>query len=529
MKAQKAKELEIQNDELRQLNDDLLQELQKRDVAVEEAVALICDFEARIQQLEAENLDQNISVGMPTTAMGRAGGQSRQTPEPSVVSSPPHATSKTSELAPETTFKRPYTPSPSRAHKQKQNATSIRSPSFLSDSKPSTSALRELFTKQDEGSTANGTRLAKPSMRSLRRVGSFFSQDEFPEPVDGDPFSLDPRRLSLLSESSFVSVYGKDKEKTTPSMTDREATITSKPSEGDVAFTRKLSPQEGRIKHWIESKDHPATPSSKSVQSGRSDAFSSIGEVLRPNHPKALPILPSISSTPSDRPRQIVSPQLLGKQDRNVSLAGPMFGRDVLPPTPGTMSTATFGGRSSSHSVATEGSLNGGFSRPTSGTTAVSLRTHILGSTGKDNAPQSAVTQQHPYENDTDIEVSDDGQPFVEAEPKTRDGFNGHNNRLSVFSHGVSPVAYGGSAVDAVNSRGPLSRSPCTDFMFNGEDIESIRPARTMHSSSSTSSNSSGTTTDSSREHARMTGRNASGQKGTSSARKPLRHRRAFD
>ncbi|KAL8742613.1 MAG: hypothetical protein Q9184_008225, partial [Pyrenodesmia sp. 2 TL-2023] len=36
-KAEKAVELQIQNDELRQINDDLLLELEKRDVAVEEA------------------------------------------------------------------------------------------------------------------------------------------------------------------------------------------------------------------------------------------------------------------------------------------------------------------------------------------------------------------------------------------------------------------------------------------------------------------------------------------------------------
>lgn len=47
-KEQEKEKLGVQNDGLQQVSKDLLLELGKRYIAVEEAVALICDLEARI-------------------------------------------------------------------------------------------------------------------------------------------------------------------------------------------------------------------------------------------------------------------------------------------------------------------------------------------------------------------------------------------------------------------------------------------------------------------------------------------------
>ncbi|KAL8933394.1 MAG: hypothetical protein Q9211_005804 [Gyalolechia sp. 1 TL-2023] len=68
-KAIKADEVESQNEELRQVNDDLLQELEKRDAAVQEAVTLICDLEARIDQLEKEQSSNQRSSTMPANSI----------------------------------------------------------------------------------------------------------------------------------------------------------------------------------------------------------------------------------------------------------------------------------------------------------------------------------------------------------------------------------------------------------------------------------------------------------------------------
>ncbi|KAL8720149.1 MAG: hypothetical protein Q9225_002964 [Loekoesia sp. 1 TL-2023] len=515
-KAKNAEELEAQNEELRQVNEDLLEELEKRDVAVQEAVALICDLEAKIDQLETEQFHDRRLTGTPTNALDHLSAQSSQAPEPPMTPLPSYGSRKTTEATLES--KRLHTPSPSRANKEKQDDSLFRTPSFLRDAKPSTSALRGLFTSKDEDSTANGSKLGKPSMRSLRRAGSFFSQDEYPENVDADTFSLEPRRLSLLSESSFVSVYGKNKEKITPSTAHRDAVRASPTHEDDVSFARKLSPQEGRIRSWIESKDHPASPSKRPVQGVKPDTFSSIGAVLGPNRPNPRDLLPSISPTPSKRQHQNVSAQPLGKPNHNPSFGGPIFGPDVLPPTPETMSTATLGGRSSNHSIVADRSLNGVISRPTSGTTAVSPEARPFGLSSGNKLGHSYASQQTTVDNDTDIEVSDDERQHVEASVSTHGRYNQSDNHFNGFSHDL-PLASGSSkpnrALDTNTSRRPPLMSPCTDFMFNGEDLESIRPARTIsypspggshQSTAKDSSKASGQVSASSRDHVRNGG-----------------------
>lgn len=470
--------------------------------------------------------------------MEHLSAQSSQAPEPPTTPLSSYGSRKTTEATFES--KRLHTPSPSRANKDKQDDSLVRTPSFLRDAKPSTSALRALFTSKDEDSTANGPRLGKPSMRSLRRAGSFFSQDEYPETVDADTFSLNPRRLSLLSESSFVSVYGKNKEKVTPSTAHRDAMRASPTHEDDESFTRKLSPQEGRIKSWIESRDHPASSNKRPVQGVKPDAFSSIGEVLGPNRPKPRDQLPSISPTPSKRQRQNVSVQPLGKTNHNPSFVGPIFGPNILPPTPGTMSTATLGGRSSNHSIVADRSLNGAISRPTSATTAVISEVQPFGLSSGTKAAQSYASQQTAVDNDTDIEVSDDERQSAEANLSTNGGYNPSDNHFNNLSHGI-PFASGSSnlnrALDTNTSQRPPLMSPFTDFMFNGEDLESIRPARTISypspgrshpSTSKDSSKSSGQASAPGKDYARNGGSESSTQQGTNSAKHPLRHKKAL-
>ncbi|KAI4177634.1 MAG: hypothetical protein LQ348_005769 [Seirophora lacunosa] len=464
VKVLKVKELEDQNDELearndqfRQLNDDLLQELEKRDVAVGEAVALICDLEAKIDELENEQSNRVEAARSPTAAAPTLEAPNPHRTRPPVTPSPSHGTLDTAALTSKTTEDRTSTPSPDRAEKVKPSNSPRRSPSFLRDDKPSTNALRSLFQKNGELSP-NGLAMAKPSMRSLRRTGSFFSQDEYPDAVDEDTFSLNPRRLSLLSESSFVSVYGKDKDKTTPSTAHRNATSASLTNGGDMLFTRTLSPQEGRIRSWIENKDYPASSSQRPVKSARPDTFSSIGELIESNQPIAKDMRPMISPTPSKKHHQRVPSQQLS------SFAGPIFGPDVLPPTPGTMSTATLGGRSSNHSIAAERSLAGP-SQHTTGSPVISNdRTYRNTYATRSMRSEAArgVSQVFP-DDDTDIEMSEDERDFVAALPNTKDTFN-----------------YRDTMSGADNIQRPALASHVTNFMFDGEDLGAIRPARTV-------------------------------------------------
>ncbi|KAI4172617.1 MAG: hypothetical protein LQ343_003464 [Gyalolechia ehrenbergii] len=490
-KAIKAEEVESQNEELRQVNDDLLQELEKRDAAVQEAVTLICDLEARIDQLEKEQSSNGRSSTTPANDTNYASAQSPKPPEPPTTPLPSYGSPRVTSSTPDS--KGRHTPGAGRTYKDRQDDLLVRSPTFLRDANPSTSALRGLFVNQDESLTAKGFRLDKPSTRSLRRAGSFLSQDEDPEIPDGDAFSLNPRRLSLLSESSFVSVYGPNKEKITPSTANSGATKVSSTQEQETSFTRKLTPQEGRIRSWIDSKDHPSSSNKRPVQGVKSDTFSSIGTVLGPNQLRPRDTLTSVSPTPSRRQRQDVVPQPLERTSQKPSLVGPTFGPDVLPPTPGTMSTATLGGRSSNQSIVDRRSLNGGQSRPSSSTKSALPETRSYGATNKETTAQNRP--QHAMDDtDTDIEISDNERHYAKAEVSANGNYYQSDNQFSGFSQ-AGPFTSGTSKVNRASSirtsQRPSSMSPSKDFMFNGEGIDSIRPAQTISRPSPSSSHHS--------------------------------------
>ncbi|KAL8894289.1 MAG: hypothetical protein Q9207_008523 [Kuettlingeria erythrocarpa] len=500
-RAEKAEELQVQYDELQQINEDLLLELGKRDVAVEEAVALICDLEARIDQLETEQAKHTTSHKIAIDS------SNARVPEPPATPSPLHGT-----------FISPAS-SPNGGQQKQPNNSLLRSPSFLTDNHPSTSALRGLFTK-DGISTDSRTAMAKPSIWSLRRPGSVFSQDDEHETVDGDPFSVNPRRLSLLSESSFVSVYGKEKEKITPSSAHRNPTLASLTHDDDMSFSRSLSPQEGRIRSWIENRDHPASPSKKPVPSIRNETFSSIGELLEPNEPISRDVRPAVSPTPSKKYRPQPQSQQPGRTDTKTSFGGPIFGPDILPPTPGTMSTATLGGRSSNHSIVAERSL-GGTPQRSSGSTALpdhqfQERTYATRSF-RNGAAEGASRGMD--DDDTDIEISDDEGRVMAAASSLRDAFNDAPNSQTIQRPELSTHA--------------------TNLMFTGEGHDAVRPARfisypspskSQQSASQASTKSTGKASASSKNSSQtQTGeRHLSSQKGTPYFHNALRRKKAF-
>lgn len=365
--------------------------------------------------------------------------------------------------------------------------------------------------------------MSKPSIWSLRRAGSVLSQDDEHETVDGDPFSLNPRRLSLLSESSFVSVYGKEKEKITPSSAHRNATSASLSQDDDMSFSRSLSPQEGRIRSWIENRDHPASPSKRPVPSIRPETFSSIGELLEPNEPISRDVRSAVSPTPSKKYRpQAQSPQP-GKTNTKASFAGPIFGPEVLPPTPGTMSTATLGGRSSNHSIVAERSLGGTPQRISGSTAMPDHQSYERTYATRSFRNEAAEGASHDVdEGDTDIEISDDEGRVMAAASSLRDAFN--------------------LPTDAPNSQSiqrPEFPTHATNLMFNGGGLDAVRPARTIsypspskshHSASQASTKSTGKASSSSKTGSQIQAgeRPPSTQKGTPYFHNALRRKKAF-
>ena len=369
-KLEKTEILENDNQELQSINEDLLLELEKRDVAIQEAVDLICELEAKIEE------------------MGAAESYFRQrgrTPEPeqgnSVPASPlsTKSRSKDSGTPPQTNGHNvdmedqarlglspprigTLSPTPSKS--------SRRVPSFLRDTKKSTSMLRSLYL--NDGSQTQGN----PSSISLARPGSMFSgEDEDDDYTDRQ--MLNSPRLSILSESGFSSIYGSPKERSLSPAQNLNAHVPQQ-SPKDNQSPRNDQHEE-RLQNWLEERNRPSTPPRQKSRVGLNDQFSSIDQVLKkvPCSPNGQE--PEKSRRGEPKPRQEGTPekparnQTRERQRRPSSPAfgGPMFGGGLLPPTPDTMSTATVAANSSTPSIVTEKSLLDGTPYPAKGFSAL--------------------------------------------------------------------------------------------------------------------------------------------------------------
>lgn len=150
------------------MNDRLVVELEQRDKAVEEAVAMIVDLEARVEQLLRER-EMVWEVERQAFFYGR-----NATPTPASEMETPRRAD----------FQRP--------NQEEDDAKMLaRMPSFLSDHSEATSNLRNVYL---------GVRGSILSLSKTAEDG----QDQEPEDLQG---TRSPS-LSVLSESSFRSIYG---------------------------------------------------------------------------------------------------------------------------------------------------------------------------------------------------------------------------------------------------------------------------------------------------------------------------------
>lgn len=307
---EKLQHLEEDNQELQSVNEELSKELEKRDEAVKEAVNLICELEAKVE------------------SMNLLGSKSPN------LSTPRRPTDEKLPALPDLTL-----PVPTKGL--------WRTPSFFREDKPSTAALRSLYQSDQN-----------PSTFSLNRAGS-------PQrSADPDTFTLNSPRLSVLSESSFMSVYGKSPKLSPKPTQDLKVSRSRTSTDGMKPPRRRQSHRDGsssnnrsehrdsssnrseQLSKWLEESVSTDESSPLRHRSGRkprrssarlpaNDQFSSISEVLhkpRPHNVSRNPPLPN--------------------------LAKPIFnGPEVLPPTPDTMSTAQKAS-SSTQSIIAEKSLN---------------------------------------------------------------------------------------------------------------------------------------------------------------------------
>lgn len=177
-----------QQHELQEINEQLVSELAKRDVAIEQAVNVIIELEEKVDKLmEERNAVKSLQAATSrylsdrddATNSGTDSGSNSQI----MTSSPPD----------DPRYRANNDITPLGHRRQESHTRSLaRMPSFLSEQTEETEALRSLYIPRDQ------TSLPRLSEDNGARGDDMVSE------LSG----MNSPRLSVLSESSFISVYG---------------------------------------------------------------------------------------------------------------------------------------------------------------------------------------------------------------------------------------------------------------------------------------------------------------------------------
>ena len=455
--------LEADNAEMQLINEALLRELEKRDQAIKEAVELICELEDKIDGIRlstdcprphtpgSDHLSLNaddflyLPGSPPLSAEGAALASNTEDDQ---VETP---IVRTTGLTSTPTFDFLMT---------ETRKAAPRTPSFIRDKKRSTKALRGLYLNNESFLNSN------LSLVSLPRPASVFSGDGIQEEEEEDSYA---DRLSVLSESSFMSVYGKHKD-LDQDRYDYEENVAQvdSPSAEQTEPPQNHAQDDARLQKWISERKKPSAPNRISTSRGPKDPFTSIGEVLH-----KLPDRPQIQHQRSlDQEYDDFSIYQHGHNlPKMPSLGGPIFGGDVLPPTPDTMSTHHKDANSSTPSIITEKSLLDGTPYSAKNISALVPEDHHYFSNDLDafkvsNALNSGADNEvNNFEDDSEsiqVEQSDAGiltssQPFYH--PSTFMAPSSKSRRPSET---------------AIPTRPPLN-TYVTDMMFNGEGYDDLQ------------------------------------------------------
>ncbi|KAK6007080.1 hypothetical protein QM012_006088 [Aureobasidium pullulans] len=277
-RAEHADRLVEENATLLELNDSLVKELEHRDEAVQEAVSIICDLEEKLEQMQHLQHNRCNQPGIPE--ISRASSVS---PRPRAVLSPP----KSSRLS------------------ASRSASARRIPSFVDDKKPNTRALRSVYLEP------------KPILHAAKSFASLTSHKDDADKSVSDVDTLDSPCLSVLSKSSFPSIYDLP----------RSEKPTKYEGDGDVLPNSQLEnisrnacskyDSDSEIKSWIQVQ----TPQPSDQLSGKHISRSG-WDVTRTKR-----LAYSTASTQTT-------------QKRTPSLKGSSFDAALLPPTPDSASTS---------------------------------------------------------------------------------------------------------------------------------------------------------------------------------------------
>ncbi|KAJ5268226.1 hypothetical protein N7524_005685 [Penicillium chrysogenum] len=281
---------EKDNQILRESNEQLRIDLDKRDMAVTEAVELICQLESKIDMLENGGRASRLSMSRPMTADG---SEALAAKSRAMVDIPERTSSKRNSSV--------------LSVAQRQTSSELRklskAPSFLRADNKSTATLRSLYTPEEE----TQSRTAKTE---LTKSESFHTTTEVMEP--------ESPRLSVLSECSELNPF--DTPTRWQELDQLELPVRRSSSTGSldsyVPPTGREESKKDQIDRWMQSReDINQTIITRRRNRASSDATKA-----------------SIPSFTTD----LYAPKPRGRGRLDSSL----FGGVRLPPTPDTMSTA---------------------------------------------------------------------------------------------------------------------------------------------------------------------------------------------
>lgn len=275
------------NQRLRKENELLSQELEKRNVAVTEAVQLICQLEAKIDELESGGRTSQMSVSRLVLD-----GPNVSTPKGQITLEIPERTSSKRNSA---TLTRSLQSRSAELHQL------TKAPSFLRTENQSTATLRSLYAPEKN--------VSHSAMSALTKSESFNT-------LNGSPESP---RLSVLSECSELNPLGSASEWDECDQLDipvRRASSTISSVDSYVPHTEREVSKDYQIDRWMGSQP---------------DACDTI---IRRRQNRAIAVA-SHSVGPT------FGEELYSKKStRGRPPLDALFGGARLPPTPDTMSTA---------------------------------------------------------------------------------------------------------------------------------------------------------------------------------------------
>lgn len=318
-KLEELPQLKDDNAELLEVNEDLLRELDKRDQAIDEALVVICDLEDKVQMLQVQlgdttvqksegRADADVIIETPQAAPARSGSKRREQ-DPSRLSVSPEVSHRMAELS---------ATSPAQGGHR-------RMPSFLNSDHSEVPALRSHLFDRDQG------------VRPVQSYSTLGSQSITQEQEDLSADLIRSPALSELSESDFKSLYGRDNRS---SVADDNMELDNEPrhSQADESSTSERS-RIARTNKWVHDSALPPSeqsqpPSQARQRSSQPPKFQSLGKILHDSAP--------IEASVQFKERK----QHLGKARSHEDskplhplALNPVFGQNVLPPTPDTMHT----------------------------------------------------------------------------------------------------------------------------------------------------------------------------------------------